>query len=181
VSLSWAEEVNRFWFEELAPEAWFESEAAVDETIRRRFGQLHDRLKRDGVGEALATPRGALAAVIVFDQFPRNMFRESPRAYETDALAQAIAGQAVDAGFDRDLMPQQRHFLYLPFMHAEDRALQARSVDLFGALGLAEPLAYAEHYKAIIDRFGRFPHRNAVLGRRATAAEDAFLRDHPSA
>jgi uncharacterized protein (DUF924 family) len=176
----WVAAVNRFWFEELAPEDWFEPPEGLDETIRRRFGELHGRLRRDGPGDAVGRPDGALATVIVFDQFPRNIFRASPQAYATDDLALAIAGQAVDGGLDRDLGLQQRHVLYLPFMHAEDSALQARSVALFGALGLAEPLAYAEHHKAIVDRFGRFPHRNAILGRASTEAERDFLKDAPS-
>ena len=175
----WIADVDRFWFEELPSEAWFRRDEAVDAMIRARFGTLHERLKRDGAARAPATPAGALAAVIVLDQFPRNMFRDSPAAYATDAAALDLAQRAVDAGFDRGLDVHRRQFLYLPFMHSEDPAMQARSVALFRELGDAEALDFAARHQAIIDRFGRFPHRNAILGRASTAAEIEFLKTNP--
>jgi uncharacterized protein (DUF924 family) len=175
----WVAEVDRFWFEELPSEAWFRRDEAVDAAIRARFGKLYERLKREGATHAATTPEGAVAAVIVLDQFPRNMFRDSPAAYATDAAALALAKQAVAAGFDHEMEPRRRQFLYLPFMHSEDRAMQARSVALYRDLGDAEALDYALRHQAIIDRFGRFPHRNAVLGRASTAAEIEFLKTNP--
>ena len=176
---AWIAEVDRFWFEELSSEAWFRRDEAVDSMIRTRFGALYETLKREGTARAAATPAGALAAIIVLDQFPRNMFRDSPAAYATDAAALALAQQAVAAGFDRGMDSRRRQFLYLPFMHSEDRAMQARSIALYRDLGDAEALDFAERHQAIIDRFGLFPHRNAILGRSSTAAETAFLKANP--
>jgi len=113
--------------------------------------------------------------VIALDQFPRNMFRNSPRAFATDTLALSISLQAIAAGWDQQLTQQQRLFLYMPFQHSEDRAVQARSIELFTQLGLADNLDYAHRHKNIIDRFGRFPHRNAVLGRQSTTEELQFI------
>ena len=126
----------------------------------------------------LADPMTAIAAVIALDQFPRNMFRGSPRAFATDALALSIAQHAIAAGWDEELTQQQRLFLYMPFQHAEDRAVQARSIELFTRLGLGENLDYANRHKEIVDRFGRFPHRNEVLGRVSTPEEVEFIATH---
>lgn len=166
-----------FWFGEVAPTQWFTHDPALDAAVRDRFEGLFDRLDAAGAETWEATPDGALAAIVVFDQFPRNMFRGTPRAFATDARALAIAERAVAAGFDARLAPQRRAFVYMPFQHAEDRDAQARSVALFAALGDPNGLDYARRHKAIIDRFGRFPHRNAILGRASTAAETAFLKE----
>lgn len=174
----WIEQVLHFWFEELQPQAWFAKDAQMDETIRRRFLPLYEQLALHVPPVALSTARGVLAAVIVLDQFPRNMFRGSPRAFATDDQALAIADQAIRASLDRPLSPLQRQFLCMPFQHSEDRATQARSIELFAAIG-AETLDYAQRHKDIIDRFGRFPHRNAVLGRPSTPDEVEFLKTHP--
>jgi len=173
----WAAQVLRYWFEELDPDAWFRKDENVDATIRERFGTLYDQLAQLRP-EQLTTPLECIAAVIVLDQFPRNMFRGSPRAFATDALALSIAQHAIAAGLDRQLAQQQRLFLYMPFQHSEDRAVQARSIELFTQLGLADNLGYAHRHKDIIDRFGRFPHRNVVLGRRSTTDELQFIATH---
>jgi uncharacterized protein (DUF924 family) len=173
----WVEQVMRYWFEELPAEAWFRKDARVDDTIRERFSELHDEVARLAP-EQLTTPRDCLAAVIVLDQFSRNMYRGSPRSFATDALALSIAQRAIAAGLDRQLTPQQRWFLYMPFQHAEDRAVQARSIELFTQLNDPRNLGYAERHKEIIDRFGRFPHRNAVLGRVSTPEEAEFVATH---
>jgi len=144
--------------------------------IRARFLGLHERVAAAPEGELLADPRTALAAVIVLDQFSRNMFRGSAGAFATDAKALVLADEAVACGFDSRLSQKERLFLYLPFEHSENPAMQTRSVALFTALGDPEQSKYAEAHKAIIDRFGRFPHRNAILGRPSTAAEEAFLK-----
>jgi uncharacterized protein (DUF924 family) len=173
----WAAQVIRYWFEELQPEAWFRKDARVDDAIRERFGALHAEVARIRP-EQLATPLECLAAVIVLDQFSRNMFRGSPRAFATDALALSIAERAIAAGFDQQLDRQQRWFLYMPFQHSEDRAAQARSIQLFTQLGDAENLDYARRHQEIVDRFGRFPHRNEVLGRVSTPEELQFIATH---
>ena len=171
------DEIVKFWFEKLKPEDWYRKSSSIDELIGTRFGAVYAALK-DGVPESwLATPRGWLAAVIVLDQFPRNMFRNDPRAFATDAQALALAKRAVAEGVDMQLKPDERAFLYMPFQHSEDRADQARSVELFTALGNADNLDFALRHKAIVDRFGRFPHRNAVLGRVTTEGEAAFLKE----
>ena len=172
----WSAEVLRFWFEELPPEAWFRADPATDGAIRSRFLNLYRRLRDDPV-ETLATdPWHTLAAIVVLDQFSRNMFRNTPEAFAGDRQALALAKAAVAAGFDLQLTPAERQFVYMPFQHDEDPASQRRAVDLFTALGNAEALSYARHHKGIIDRFGRFPHRNAILGRRSTPDEIAFLK-----
>jgi uncharacterized protein (DUF924 family) len=173
----WVDRVLRYWFEELTPQDWFTRSVAVDADIRSRFGALHERLQHVSSQE-LSTPPACLAAVIVLDQFPRNMFRGSPRSFATDALALSIAQRAIVAGFDRQLDGKRRVFLYMPFQHSEDQATQARSLELFGALDDAETLDYARQHKDIVERFGRFPHRNAVLGRESTREEREFLETH---
>lgn len=175
----WIEEVLRFWFQETRPQAWFTRDEAVDAEIRKRFGALHSSLTEKVPATVTATPLGALATVIVLDQFSRNLYRNSPRAFAADPTALAIAQEAIAAGFDRELDMRQRMFLYMPFQHSEDRALQARSVELFEALGEPTALDYARRHRDVIDRFGRFPHRNRILGRESTPEEIEFLKTHP--
>ena len=168
-------EVLSFWFEELSPAQWFKKDDVLDETIRLRFGSLYEELAASGGSEWLDTPRGPLAAVIVLDQFPRNLFREDARAYATDAAALTIAKSAIDRGFDRNMDVSQKQFLYMPFQHCEDLEEQIRSVGLFASLGDPNTLNYARRHKDVIEHFGRFPHRNAVLGRSSTPEELEFL------
>jgi len=175
----WADDVLHFWFEELKPEDWFSSDTRIDEKCRARFGGIHAALKANPPDPELASARALLAAVIVFDQFPRNIFRRTPAAYATDANALALARYAVASGKDRSLPGMQRHFLYMPFMHSEDPAMQAESVRLFNELGIADGLKYALHHHDIVQRFGRFPHRNAILGRASTPEELEFLKSQP--
>ena len=170
----WAAQILSYWFAELQPEAWFRKDERVDVAIRERFGALHEQLAQIRP-EQLMTPLEHVAAVIVLDQFPRNIFRGSPRAFATDQLALSISQHAIATGLDEQLTPQQRLFLYMPFQHSEDGAVQARSIELFTRLGLADNLDYAQRHKKIIDRFGRFPHRNAVLGRESTTEELQFV------
>lgn len=172
----WVDAVLHFWFAELAPAAWFRRSAATDATIRARFQPLHETLCRDV--PACASPRQCLAAVIVLDQFSRNLFRGDARAYAADADALRLARAAIAAGFDVALDTAQREFLYMPFMHAEDRAAQDEGVALFERLGTRNA-RYARHHRALIERFGRFPHRNAALGRKSTSAEAEYLRTAP--
>jgi uncharacterized protein (DUF924 family) len=175
---SWINDVVHFWFEELRPEAWFARDETVDATIRKRFGALHASLTEKVPAAVTATPLGALAAVIVLDQFSRNLFRNTSRAFTCDPTALAIAQEAIGSGFDRQLERNQRTILYMPFQHSEDRAVQQRSVELFTELGDANTLDYAKQHRDIIERFGRFPHRNRVLGRESTPQEIEFLKTH---
>jgi len=172
--------VLSFWFDELRPEQWFTVDETVDERVLERFGPLHRRLAAGVPPEWEQTPEGCLAAVIILDQFPRNMFRGDPRAFATDAAALALADRAIGRGFDRALTAARRKFLYMPFQHSENAADQARSVDLFAALGDPQTLDFAKRHKEIVDRFGRFPHRNTVLGRVSTEEELAFLEQPDS-
>lgn len=171
----WVGEVLRFWFEELGGDDWFAKDHHLDERIRARFLPLYEELVARDVPEA-GTPRTLLAAVIVLDQFSRNMFRDSPRAYAADPIARRLARTAVEQGLDRSMTDQERMFLYLPFEHSEDRADQALSVELFSRLGNELWVRYALAHKELIDRFGRFPHRNAVLNRESSPDELERLR-----
>jgi uncharacterized protein (DUF924 family) len=171
------DEVLHFWFEELTPEAWFRKDTRIDEQIRERFMPLYEQVRKMQPQD-FTSPLASLAAVIVLDQFPRNMFRGSPQAFATDALALAIAQQAIAAGFDRQLGEAQRTFLYMPFQHSEDAAIQARSVELFAQLADKVGLDFASQHRVIIDRFGRFPHRNEILGRASTEEELQFIKTH---
>lgn len=167
---------------------WFAVDAGFDAEIRSRFQPDWERLQRGELEAWRADATGALAYVIVADQFPRNLFRQDARAYASDALALAAAAALVDSGGERTLTPLQRCFVYLPFEHAESTALQTRSVQLYAALAEQYPdmgglMRYALEHQDLIARFGRFPARNAALGRTSTAAELAFLAaaDEPPA
>ncbi len=174
----WEDEVLKYWFDELTLEDWYRQKDATDRTIRERFLALHADLGQTPPDQLAATPDTALAAVIVFDQFPRNMFRKQAAAFATDALAIAVARGAIDKGFDVGMDANRRQFLYMPFMHSEVLADQERCVKLFEQLDRPESLKYAVEHRDIIARFGRFPHRNRALGRESTPAETEFLQDH---
>jgi uncharacterized protein (DUF924 family) len=163
--MRWQDAVIDFWFG-LAPERWWRTDPALDEAIRKRFLPLWQAQRENLPEHFLTSSQDALAAAILFDQFPRNLFRGQPDAFSTDPLARAVARGAVDRGFDRDLSPERRPFLYMPFEHSEDLEDQQRSLLLFTALGDDYHLGYAKKHHDVIARFGRFPHRNAVLGRR---------------
>jgi len=170
----WVREVLDFWFRELGEAHWFARSERTDATIRERFLALHERL---ATGDAIDVtgPRPLLAAVIVMDQFPRNMFRGTPRAFATDPIARRLSRHAVDRGLDVAMTREERLFVYLPFEHSEDREDQALCVRLTAQLGNEEWTRYALAHQSVIDRFGRFPHRNAILGRTSTADELALL------
>ena len=177
-----SQEILAFWFgpaPHAARDVWFRKDAAFDATIRARFRDTTEAALGGAYRDWTATPRGTLARVLLLDQFTRNMFRDTPRAFAGDPDALAMAAAAVDAGHDRALDPHERWFLYLPFEHAEDLAAQERSIALCTRLrdeaGLAAPLEWAEKHAVIVRRFGRYPHRNAILGRVSTPDEIAFL------
>lgn len=154
---------------------WFNKDDDFDAQIRERFLATYEAAVRGELASWEATPEGALALVIVLDQFPRNMFRNDARTYAADAMARVIADRAIARGFDALFPVAERSFFYLPFEHSEDLADQERSVALFKEMGDAELLKWADLHAEIIRRFGRFPHRNAVLARESTPEETAFL------
>jgi len=170
------EEIVRFWFETLSPKDWYGAPAHVDAEITARFGETYEALKEGVPPGWLDDAEGVLAAILVLDQFPRNMFRGAPQAFATDAQALALSMRAIAKGLDMKLPPEKRCFVYIPFQHAEDLAVQRRSLELFTALGNPENLDFARRHEAIIARFGRFPHRNEILGRESTPEEAAFLK-----
>jgi uncharacterized protein (DUF924 family) len=166
--------VLAFW-RDAGPDKWFKKNDAFDLDIRGRFLETYEAAAAGTLGAWEATSEGALALVIVLDQFPRNMFRGAARAFATDPLARAVADRALARGFDRAMTLADRQFFYLPFEHSEALADQERCCDLFRATGDADLVKWAELHADIIRRFGRFPHRNAVLGRATTLEEQAFL------
>lgn len=177
----WIDEILHFWFVEITRETWFSHEDAFDRRLCERFLAWHEQIARLPISDCLRHAEAAVAAVIALDQFPRNMFRGTARAFATDAKAREVAIGAIARGFDAELSKDQRTFLYLPFEHAEDADDQARCVELMASLGDPELLHFAVAHKDVIDRFGRFPHRNAILGRTSTAEEISYLAQPNSA
>jgi uncharacterized protein (DUF924 family) len=167
-------QVLAFW-RAAGPDKWFEKDAAFDAEIRARFLASYEAAAAGRLADWEATADGALALLIVLDQFPRNMFRADARTFAADGLARAVAMRAIAMGFDRPFPPTERQFFYLPFMHSETPADQERCLALARELGDAEFTAFAELHADIIGRFGRFPHRNAMLARTTTPEEQTFL------
>lgn len=167
----WAAELLHFWFHQLRPEQRFGRDDAVDAALRRRFARNLAALRRRSPREFLTDPLIARAAVLLFDQVPRNLFRQDPRAFATDPLARAITHWALRRGWMRGLSKAERQFLAMPLMHSERLADQRLSLRTYARLGDASVLSFARSHYRMIARFGRFPHRNPVLGRTSTAAE----------
>jgi uncharacterized protein (DUF924 family) len=174
---AWVTDVLRFWFEELAELDWFVRNDAVDDRIRQRFLSLHGDITADSGVPLASPPRMLLAAVLVLDQFSRNLYRDDPRAFEADADARHLSRSIVAQGLDRAMTPPERLFVYLPFEHSENEVDQALAVRLIEALGNAYWTRYALAHQATIARFGRFPFRNAALGRASTADEVAYMSE----
>jgi uncharacterized protein (DUF924 family) len=168
------QDVLAFW-REAGPDKWFKKDTGFDEAIRTKFLTTYEAAAAEKLAAWEWTAADALALVIVLDQFPRNIFRGSARSFAADPLARAVTGRALAQGFDREVPAGERQFFYLPFEHSELLADQERCCALFRAAGDADALKWAELHADIIRRFGRFPHRNAVLGRQTTAEEQAFL------
>jgi uncharacterized protein (DUF924 family) len=166
--------VLAFW-RDAGYDKWFTRNDDFDREIRERFLATHEAAALGRLADWEASAEGALALMILLDQFPRNMFRGTARAFATDKLAREIATRALDKGFDRDTTATLRSFFYLPFEHSEDLADQERSLALYRALGDENNMKYADIHADIIRKFGRFPHRNEILGRQTTAEEQAFL------
>lgn len=167
-------EIVSFW-REAGPDKWFEQDEAFDRAIGSRFLAAYEAAAAGELAAWEESAQGALALLLLLDQFPRNMFRGDARAYATDARARAVADRALARGFDQATEPALRQFFYLPLMHSEALIDQERSVRLYEALGDAEQLRYAREHRDIIQKFGRFPHRNRILGRAMMPAEQAFL------
>ncbi len=169
-------EIIAFW-REAGPAQWYAKDDAFDAELRRRFLGVWEAARDGRLASWEDSDEGALALILVLDQFSRNMFRNDARAFSADEQARAVAGRAIAKGVDQRIEPALRAFMYLPFEHSEEMADQERSVALFRAMGDAESLKWADLHLDIIKRFGRFPHRNAVLGRATTPEEEAFLTE----
>jgi uncharacterized protein (DUF924 family) len=169
-------QVLKFWFEETQPAQWWKKDDAFDRLIAERFCALHAQAARCELYPWREEPRGRLAEIIVLDQFSRNLFRDSPTCFAQDALALALAQEAVAAGAEAQLNPVERSFLYMPYMHSESPKIHEAAVELFRNNNTPGNFEYELKHKAIIDRFGRYPHRNAILGRASTPEEIEFLK-----
>lgn len=165
-----------FWFVEVNPAQWWRRDPDFDQAVATRFGAVHARAAQCELFEWRAHPLGRLAEIIVLDQFSRNMYRDTPRAFAADPLALALAQEAVAARVAAALEPKLRAFLYMPYMHSESRRIHEIAVGLFSERGLEASLDSELEHKAIIDRFGRYPHRNSILGRVSTEEECEFLK-----
>lgn len=172
-----ADEVIRFWFEELEPKDHWAKNPELDADIRNRFGVLLAAAARAELFTWRDTPAGRLAEILVLDQFSRNIWRDHPGAFANDPLAAALSQELVRLGWDGRLPPEQRAFAYMPLMHSESPLLHREALRLFSQPELASNLSYEEQHKKIIDRFGRYPHRNKILGRTSTAEELEFLQE----
>lgn len=170
-----SDDVLQFWFGELTPADWWRKDPALDRRIADRFGSTLEAAAQCELVAWRGSTRGRLAEVIVLDQFSRNIHRDTAAAFANDALALALAQEAVARGCDLELAPAERVFLYLPWMHSESSLIHEEALRLFAALGLEQNLDFERRHKAIVDRFGRYPHRNAILGRASTPEELEFL------
>lgn len=168
-------DILRFWFEDLSMADWFKSDKALDLEIENRFGALHFQATQCELDHWRTTIEGRLAEIIILDQFSRNIYRGKPAAFAFDSLALALAQEAISLGWDKDLTPIQRSFLYMPYMHSESLKVHQQAVVLFEANGLEGNIDFEYKHKVIIEKFGRYPHRNQILGRESTAEEVAFL------
>lgn len=175
-----AAEILEFWFEEIDSSYWFKKDTDFDEMLRGTYGSLLERAAQCELYAWRSTPKGRLAEVIVLDQFSRNIYRDSADAFANDPLALALAQEAVALGADQELEPGQRAFLYMPYMHSESLAIHDVAIELFGQHGNESNLTYELKHRAIIERFGRYPHRNELLGRRSTPEELEFLKEDGS-
>ena len=171
-----ADAILAFWFDEIEPKQWWARSDDFDRLIATRFSAVHGAATRGELHVWRSSPAGRLAEVIVLDQFSRNLHRDSPLAFAWDGMALVLAQEAVAAHADQALPAARRAFLYMPYMHSESALIHGLAVSLFGQPGLEGNLDFELRHKAIIDRFGRYPHRNAALGRSSTAEEIAFLK-----
>ncbi len=170
-----AQSVIDFWFKEIEPKFWFKKDTSFDENIRVRFLETYYAATRDELAGWRDSPEGRLAEIIVLDQFSRNMFRDSAQAFKFDLLAVNLTQQAIECGDDHKLTTQQRKFIYMPLMHSENLDVHELAVEMFSQKGLEDNYEFELKHKVIIEQFGRYPHRNEVLGRESTVNEMKFL------
>ena len=168
-----------FWFGELSPEQWFTEDTALDKTITSRFSSLLEAATLGELWPWRATATGRLAEIILLDQFSRNIYRNKPNAFSADGIALVLAQEAVSVEADKVLTVQQRAFLYMPFMHSESLAIHDVAMELFSQEGLEQEFTFEKRHQHVIERFGRYSHRNANLGRKSTPDEVAFLDKYP--
>lgn len=169
------QEIIQFWFEEIDSKFWFKKDADFDQILKQRFYDTYLSATRSELNQWRQNPEGSLAEVIVLDQFSRNFYRESAKAFEFDSLALALSQNAIDKGFDQEIPINKRSFLYMPFMHSESLVIHDQALKLFAIDGLENNLEYEVRHRNIIERFSRYPHRNKVLGRESTEEELEFL------
>ncbi|HEW9975835.1 MULTISPECIES: DUF924 family protein [Shewanella] len=169
------QQIIHFWFEEISPKAWWVKDPEFDNTIERRFGALLHAARQGELWHWRQTPQGRLAEILLLDQFSRNIHRDTPDAFSADPMALALAQEAISIGADKQLQAPMLAFLYMPFMHSESAVIHQQAQKLFASEQTRDNYDFELRHKAIIDRFGRYPHRNAILGRQSTAEELAFL------
>ncbi|MNL11014.1 hypothetical protein D3C87_1318320 [compost metagenome] len=172
--------ILQFWFEEIDSKCWFSKNEEFDQSLHARFGKLYHQTIQCELYQWRATAEGRLAEIIILDQFSRNMFRDKPASFAQDSLALALAQEAVAKGEDQKLPPERRCFMYMPYMHSESALIHKEAVRLFSQKGLEFNMDYELQHKSIIDRFGRYPHRNKILGRESTREEVDFLKTEGS-
>lgn len=168
-------QVINFWFGEIEPSAWWKKDETFDALLVERYAGLHKQARNCELYGWRKAPEGRLAEIIILDQFSRNMFRDTPLAFATDSMSLALAQEAVALGADKPLSPVQRSFLYMPYMHSESLAIHEVAVELFRKNGIESNLDFEFRHKKIIEQFGRYPHRNKILGRESTPEELSFL------
>ncbi len=173
-------EIIKFWFGEIEPESWWKKDDTFDQLIRERFLGIYQQAAKCELFGWRQDAQGRLAEIIVLDQFPRNMFRDTPQAFATDGFALILAQEAIVNRIDRELTPPQKSFLYMPLMHSESPLIHKTAMELYSQPGLEFNLGFEKKHKAIIDRFDRYPHRNAILGRESTDEEVDFLAEPES-
>lgn len=171
------EDILNFWFNEIIPAQWWAKDEKLDEEIKHRFSAIHTQATRCEFFDWRMAAKGRLAEIIILDQFSRNIFRDTPQAFANDSLALALAQEALAVDADKALSPTERSFLYMPFMHSESAEIHKVAVMLFSAPGMENNLDFELRHQTIINRFGRYPHRNEILGRESTAEEIEFLKE----
>ncbi len=170
------EDILNFWFHEISPAQWWEKNAQLDADITRRFADIHSKATRCELFDWRMAAKGRLAEIIILDQFSRNIYRDKPQSFANDPLALALAQEALAVEADKALSPVERSFLYLPFMHSESAEIHKVAVMLYSTPGLEDNLDFELRHQKIITRFGRYPHRNKILGRESTLEEIEFLK-----
>lgn len=170
-----SEDIVYFWFTEVDSKLWFNSTPEFDQQIRSRFESVYLAALNNELDGWMKTAQGCLALIILLDQFPLNMYRGKPESFAGESKARDVAAFAVDQGFDKQLETKQKAFMYMPFMHSENLEDQDRSVELYEKADLKENLRFARHHRDIVRTYGRFPHRNRVLGRKSSQAEEDYL------